>query len=178
MGPIPDQYTRIDLPDRAVVGIVSDTHGWYHDGLDTDLAGCDLILHAGDVGTPDILDRLERVAPTYAVWGNIDGRPIRSRAPEHQRLDLGGLHVWMTHIGGHPKRWAKGIGPILTAEPPDLFVCGHSHILRVERVSRLGRMLYANPGAAGRQGFHQVKTCLRLTIEGGKAVGAEVVELS
>ncbi len=110
MTPSPEAYTRVDLPGRAVVGLVSDTHGWYHDGLDTDLAGCDVILHAGDVGTPDILDRLEQIAPTYAVWGNVDGRPIRNRAPEHQRLDLGGLRVWMTHIGGHPKRWAKGIG--------------------------------------------------------------------
>jgi putative phosphoesterase len=174
---VPGLYTPVDLPLRAVIGLVSDTHGWYHTGLDADLAGCDLILHSGDIGTPDVLDRLERIAPTYAVWGNIDGADIRRRVPEHQRLDLNGLRVWMTHIGGRPGRWEKGIGPALTDGPPDAFVCGHSHILRVERVARLGRMLYLNPGAAGRQGFHRIKTCLRLTLEDGRATGCEVVEL-
>ena len=88
-----------------------------------------------------------------------------------------GLRIWMTHIGGHPARWARGIGPVLRQERPDLFVCGHSHILRVERVPKLGGMLYLNPGAAGRQGFHQVKTCVRLTVHEGKATAADVIHL-
>ena len=159
------------------LGLVSDTHGWLHPALCDALAGVDLILHAGDVGTPDILDALEAVAPTKTVWGNIDGRPIRQRATEHLRIKVAGVNLWMTHIGGHPKRWAKGIGPRLRAEWPDVFVCGHSHILRIERVPHLGGMLYVNPGAAGRQGFHQVKTCVRLTVEGGAATKADVVHL-
>lgn len=160
-----------------VLGIVSDTHGFFHPELETYLAGVDLILHAGDVGTPDVLDRLEAIAPTRAVWGNVDGNPVRRRAPEHQRFEAEGLRVWMTHIGGRPGRWAAGIGPELRREPPDLFICGHSHILRIERVKTLGGMLFVNPGAAGRQGFHQVKTCVRLTIEAGQARQAEVVHL-
>ena len=161
-----------------LLGLVSDTHGFYDPELDDVLGPCDLILHAGDVGGDgSILDRLGALAPTHAVWGNVDGRPIRERAPETQRLRIGGLRVMMTHIGGHPKRWAKGVGPILREERPDAFVCGHSHILRIERVPSLGRMLYINPGAAGRQGFHQVRTCVRVRIEDGAAREAEVVHL-
>jgi len=162
----------------VTLGIVSDTHGYYDPELDDVLAPCDLILHAGDVGGDGkILDRLAEIAPVHAVWGNVDGRYIRERTQEHARFQVGGMRIWMTHIGGHPKRWAKGIGPALRQEWPDLFVCGHSHILRVERVHSLGGMLYINPGAAGRQGFHQVRTCLRLTVEGGKAKDAEVIHL-
>lgn len=160
-----------------IVGVVSDTHGYFHPALPEFLSDVDVILHAGDVGTPDVLDGLEALAPVYAVWGNVDGTPIRRRAEEHVRLKLGGLRFWMTHIGGHPKRWAKGIGPMLRDERPDVFICGHSHILRIERVRALGGMLYLNPGAAGRQGFHQVKTCVRLHLEAGKLTQAEVVHL-
>ena len=159
------------------LGIVSDTHGYYHPELDDVFAGVDVILHAGDVGPAGVVERLERIAPVFGVYGNVDGPPVRGRFPEHVKRRIGGVRVWMTHIGGRPGRWAKGIGSALRADPPDLFVCGHSHILRVERVPSLGRMLYLNPGAAGRQGFHQVKTCVRLTVEGGRMRDAEVVHL-
>ncbi len=159
------------------LGLVSDTHGYYPDELDTAFAGVDLILHAGDVGPGGIVERLERLAPVVGVWGNIDGPPVRGRFQEHARFRAGGMRIWMTHIGGHPGRWAPGVGAALRAERPDLFVCGHSHILRIERVKALGGMLYVNPGAAGRQGFHQVKTCVRLRVEDGRAVEAEVIHL-
>lgn len=165
------------------LGIVSDTHGHYPDELDDVFAGMDLILHAGDVGPGGIVERLERLAPVVGVYGNIDGPPVRGRFPEHARFRAGGLRVWMTHIGGHPgtrggrPRWAPGIEDALHAERPDLFVCGHSHILRIERVKALGGMLYVNPGAAGRSGFHQVQTCVRLRLADGRAVEAEVVHL-
>ena len=124
------------------------------------------------------MERLERLAPVVGVWGNIDGRDIRQRFGEHARIMAGGLRVWMTHIGGHPKRWDARVKESILADPPDLFVCGHSHILRIERVKSLGGMLYVNPGAAGTQGFHQVRTCVRLTVEDGKATAAEVVHLA
>jgi putative phosphoesterase len=160
------------------IGIVSDTHGYYHPELDEVFAGLDAILHAGDVGAGDVLERLEALAPVIGVYGNIDGPPVRGRLKEHVRVRLGGLRVWMTHIGGHPARWAPGIGAALRADPPDLFICGHSHILRIERVRALGGMLYLNPGAAGRQGFQQVKTCVRLRVEAGVASEAEVIHLA
>ena len=166
-----------------ILGIVSDTHGVYHPELDEVFAGVDLILHAGDVGPGGIVERLERLAPVVGVWGNIDGPDVRRRFGEHARIMAGGMRVWMTHIGGHPgrpggrPRWDNRVKELLTAEPPDLFVCGHSHILRIERVKSLGGMLYVNPGAAGTQGFHQVRTCVRMTIEDGKATAADVIHL-
>lgn len=159
------------------IGIISDTHGYLPASALNDLAGVDAILHAGDVGTPEILDTLETVAPVYAVWGNIDGRPVRLRAEEHLHVTLGSVRIWMTHIAGRPGRWQRGMGEALASDPPDLFVCGHSHILRIERVAKLGGMLFVNPGAAGRHGFHQVKTCVRLRLEDGAVSHAEVVHL-
>jgi len=159
------------------IGVLSDTHGYFHPELPTFLNGVDLILHAGDIGTPDVLDRLESLAPVRAVWGNIDGQNIRRRVPEDQHFELEGLSFWMTHIGGKPGRWDKRVSPQLRHDPPDVFICGHSHILRIERVPVLGGMLFMNPGAAGRQGFHQVKTCVRLEIADAALVQAEVVHL-
>lgn len=161
----------------TTIGIVSDTHGYFHPALVDDFEGVDLILHAGDVGDLGILDGLGAVAPVKAVWGNIDGPDARRRLPEHERFAIDGLNVWMTHIAGRPGRWQQGMGEKLASEPPDVFVCGHSHILRVERVDDLGGMLYVNPGAAGKQGLHQRKTCLRLTIRDGTPAEMDVIHL-
>ena len=159
------------------LGILSDTHAWFHPAIPDYLSEVDLILHAGDVGTPEILDELEKLAPVRCVWGNVDGQQVRLRSSEHQRFELDGLRFWMTHIGGRPGRWERSIAPDLRKDPPDIFICGHSHILRIERVKELGNMLYINPGAAGRQGFHQVKTCVRLELHEGAARQAEVIHL-
>ena len=159
------------------LGLVSDTHGWLHPELPRALDGCDLILHAGDIGTPEVLEPLQAVAPVRAVWGNIDGQDLRRAWPEDDRFEVEGVRFWLRHIVGHPGRWAPGMGARLRADPPDVLVCGHSHILRVERVPSLGRMLFVNPGAAGRHGFHQVKTCVLLTVADGAARQADVVHL-
>lgn len=159
------------------IGIISDTHGYFHPAIPEYLSDVDMILHAGDIGTEDVLDQLEALAPTHAVRGNIDGQPLRHRAPAHQRLILDGVRVWMTHIGGHPGRWSPAVKDELRYEPPDVFICGHSHILRMERVASHGGMLFINPGAAGRSGFHRVKTCMRLELEGGRPQRAEVIHL-
>ncbi len=160
-----------------LLGLVSDTHGFFHPALPTFLSDCDAILHAGDIGTAAVLDGLENLAPTYAVWGNVDGQDLRRRVPEWQDVTLDGVRFRMTHIAGRPGRWQRGVGDELRRDPPDVFVCGHSHILQVERVKTIGGMLFVNPGAAGRQGFHQVKTCVRLRLDGGKVAQAEVVHL-
>lgn len=161
-----------------LVGVLSDTHGYFHPALPEVLADVDLILHAGDVGDPAILDGLEALAPVKAVFGNVDGPPIRNRCPEEVRFEAGGLSIWMTHIAGRPGRWQRDMGRRLAEEgTPDVFMCGHSHILQVERVASLGGMLFLNPGAAGRQGLHQKKTCVRLHIENGRARSADVVHL-
>jgi putative phosphoesterase len=165
-------------PSAIELGILSDTHGYFHPNLADVLAGVDLILHAGDVGDPAILDGLEAVAPVRAVFGNVDGPGVRSRRPETERFEAGRLNFWMTHIAGRPGRWQRGIGKRLAEEgPPDVFVCGHSHILQIERVAALGDMLFLNPGAAGRHGRHQQKTCVRLHLDDGRATDADVIHL-
>lgn len=160
-----------------LLGILSDTHGYFHPALPKYLEGVDRILHAGDVGAPDILDRLEMIAPVTAVFGNIDGPDVRRRTEEHIHIEIEGLRFWMTHIGGRPGRWDRVIRDTLRSDPPDVFICGHSHILRIERVPDLGNMLYLNPGAAGRQGLHRVKTCVRLEVSDGAAREAQIIHL-
>ena len=160
-----------------LIGVISDTHGFFHLAIPEAFSEVDLILHAGDVGPVSVLEALEVIAPVRGVYGNVDGPPIRGRFPETERFELDGVRFIMHHIGGHPNRWGRGVGTMLRAEWPDVFICGHSHILRIERVPELGRMLYLNPGAAGRQGLHQVKTCVRLHVSDGAATQAEVVHL-
>lgn len=161
------------------IGVISDTHGWLHPDAPSVLGECDLVIHAGDIGSAAVLDELEAIGPPVrAVFGNVDGWDVRHRAPEHQRFEAAGLRFWVTHVGGHPGRWAPGIRPQLEANAPDVFVCGHSHILRIERVRSLGNMLYLNPGAAGRQGWHQVRTCVLLQLGQGAVRRADVVHLA
>ncbi|MDX1741696.1 MAG: metallophosphoesterase family protein [Rhodothermales bacterium] len=160
-----------------LIGIISDTHGYLHPSVHTDFAGVDLILHAGDVGRVEIIDELSTIAPVRGVFGNVDGMDIRRIWPEHDRFELEGMQFWMTHIGGRPGRYDSMVAERLKSDPPDVFICGHSHILRIERDDKLGRMLFINPGAAGRQGLHRVKTCVRLRLSNGAAEQAEVVHL-
>jgi len=159
------------------LGIISDTHGYFHPAIATYFNGVDRILHAGDVGAVDILDRLEEIAPVQAVWGNVDGPGIRYRTVGVLRTEVDGVRICMTHIGGSPGHWDPLIAGALAADPPDIFICGHSHILRIERVRNPPNMLYLNPGAAGRQGLHQVKTCVLVEIAEGRARKADVVHL-
>jgi putative phosphoesterase len=176
IGAVPE-LVKVLVRDVGAPRDVTLPDGLLTDDADEALAGVDLIVHAGDVGPVEVLDRLERLAPVHGVYGNVDGRPVRGRLPEWVKFDVAGVRFLVTHIGGHPKRWAPGVAPVLGAERPGVFVCGHSHILRIERVPAFGGMLYLNPGAAGRQGFHQVKTCVRLRVEGGAARQAEVIHL-
>lgn len=159
------------------IGIVSDTHGYFHPELPHVFENVDLILHAGDLGSVDILNGCETIAPTRAVWGNIDGHDVRHRLPKHQRLVREDLSFWMTHIGGRPGKWDVAVRNRLQHNPPDVFICGHSHVLQIERVEALNNLLFINPGAAGRQGLHKEKTCVRLTIDDGQAKEADVVHL-
>lgn len=159
------------------LGIISDTHGFYHPEIPEVFEDVDLILHAGDLGRVEILRALEDLAPVRAVYGNVDGGGVREATSEHERFEIEGLSFWMTHIGGRPGRWDRRVRDRLNRAPPDVLVCGHSHILQVEHVDDPPGMLFVNPGAAGRHGFHQEKTCLRMLVEGGKAREVEVVHL-
>ncbi|MFN5170213.1 MAG: metallophosphoesterase family protein [Cyclobacteriaceae bacterium] len=159
------------------IGLLSDTHGYLDPLVFTYFRECDEIWHAGDIGEPGVTDELEKFKPVRAVYGNIDDLAMQTRYPEDQRFVCEGLSVWMTHIGGAPPNYNPQVRKILNASPPDIFICGHSHILRVKRDAALGNMLYLNPGAAGNHGFHLVKTVLRFTLNQGKVENLEAIEL-
>lgn len=159
------------------IGVISDTHGYLDPRVAEYFKGCDEIWHAGDVGNFSLLEELQQFATVRAVYGNIDGQEIRTSFPEHQYFRAGGLLVWMTHIGGYPGRYSKPVNELLrSGRKADIFVCGHSHILKVI-FDKKHKMLCINPGAAGINGFHKMKTLLRFSIKEGKPCDMEVVEL-
>jgi putative phosphoesterase len=158
------------------IGLISDTHGYLHPGVFDYFGGVDEIWHAGDIGTVELADRLEAFKPFRAVTGNIDGRDLKARYPENLRFESGGVDVWITHIGGYPGHYAPGVRENILRDPPQLFISGHSHILKVMPDTRL-HLLHINPGAAGNQGWHRVKTLVRFDILEGKIRNLEVIEL-
>lgn len=159
------------------IGLLSDTHGYLDDQVFRYFDLCDEIWHAGDIGDVAVIDKLAAFKPVRAVYGNIDGREIRLHYPENLRFTCEQMHVWLTHIGGYPPNYTPAVLKELRRETPDLFVCGHSHILRVMPDRKLNNLLYLNPGATGREGFHHVRTALRFTIEGSKVTKMEAIEL-
>jgi uncharacterized protein len=158
------------------IGLLSDTHAHLDDRILHHLHDCDEIWHAGDFGTQAVADELTRLAPLRGVYGNIDGRDVRLTQPLVQRFELEGLAVLMTHIGGYPGHYSPAARALLQEQPAGLFISGHSHILKVMPDPRLG-LLHLNPGAAGRHGFHKVRTLLRFEVEAGKVQQLRVVEL-
>lgn len=159
------------------IGLISDTHYFLDEMVFEHFKDCDEIWHAGDVGGVEILQKLRDFRPLRAVYGNIDAKEVRWEAPENQHFEMEGFRIWMTHIGGAPPRYNPIVKSQLRADTPDIFVCGHSHILRVMRDPSLQNMLYLNPGAAGKEGFHKVRTLLRFTLDNGRIPQMEAVEL-
>ncbi len=159
------------------IGLLSDTHAYWDDKYLTYFEPCDEIWHAGDIGSPEIAQRLAAFRPLRAVYGNIDGQEIRRIYPQVSRFTVEGADILMKHIGGYPGRYDSSIVGTLLACPPKLFISGHSHILKVMYDRTLG-MLHINPGAAGRYGFHKVRTLVRFVIDNGKFNDLEVIELA
>jgi len=145
------------------IGLISDTHSYLDPTVLSYFSECDEIWHAGDIGNLAVSDELAAAKPFRAVWGNIDGREARQLYPENQVFEVAGLKVWMTHIGGYPPRYSPKIKPQLARIKPDLFICGHSHILKVV-ADPIYPLLHLNPGAAGREGFQLVRTLIRFEI--------------
>lgn len=159
------------------IGIISDTHSCWDDRFETYFADCDEVWHAGDIGSTEVADRFEAMSPTFrAVYGNIDDDKLRARYPEVLRLKVGSIEVLMTHIGGYPGRYDRSIAAQLRANPPRLFISGHSHILKVMPDKRLN-LLHINPGAAGKTGWHKDRTLVRLTVEDNQFTDCEVITL-
>jgi len=156
--------------------LLSDTHNHLDSGILKHSSSCDEIWHAGDIGTLSVTDELKRHKLFRAVFGNIDGTDVRKEFPQHQRFFCEGVDVWMTHIGGSPGKYPREIKNIFHTHPPKLFICGHTHILKV-MFDKKYNMLYMNPGAAGNYGPHKVKTLLRFAIEKKEIKNLEVIEL-
>lgn len=159
------------------IGILSDTHAYWDDQYITYLNDCDEIWHAGDIGSLELADRFEAMKPVFrAVYGNCDGYDLRARYSELLRFKCEDVDVMMTHIGGYPGKYDRSVINRLFASPPDLFISGHSHILKIMPDKHLD-LLHVNPGAAGLMGWHRERTLVRLTIDGSRFADCEVITL-
>lgn len=158
------------------IGILSDTHGFLDPQLIKCFSDCDEIWHAGDFGE-DVAGPLQSMKPLKGVYGNIDGTSVRNQFPGELIFTSEGTKVFMIHIGGYPGHYEKGIREQLLLHQPDLYICGHSHLLKIMRDAAINNLLHINPGAAGRIGFHLVRTAVRLKIAGKKIYDVEVIEL-
>ncbi|MEQ8624205.1 MAG: metallophosphoesterase family protein [Vicingaceae bacterium] len=158
------------------IGLISDTHSFLHPRVEHHFKDCDEIWHAGDIGTLELADKLASMKTLKAVYGNIDGTEVRKVYPKNLRFTDEGVDVWITHIGGYPNSYDQRVREEIRKNPPDLFICGHSHILKAMPDKKL-KLLHLNPGAAGKVGFHQVLTLMRFQLNAGKVVNLEVIEL-
>lgn len=159
------------------IGLISDTHGHLDDRILAHFEDCDEIWHAGDFGTWEVAETLSNIKPLRGVYGNIDGKEIRITYPEHLKFELEGLNIWITHIGGYPSRYNPKIRQQIYQEKPDLFICGHSHIVKVMRDQKIENLVHINPGAAGVYGFHQIRTIVKMDLNNGKIENLKVIEL-
>lgn len=158
------------------IGLLSDTHGYLDPKVFEYFKDVDEIWHAGDVGDPEVILALEKFKPTRGVYGNIDDHQVRAMWPEHNAFMCEGVKVLISHIGGKPYKYRKNSYPQIQEEKPNVFVCGHSHILLVQFDKTINAM-WLNPGACGFKGFHKVKTLLRFDVDGDKLKNMEVIEL-
>ncbi len=156
--------------------LLSDTHSHIDDAILKYAKQADEIWHAGDIGDLAVTDGLAALKPIRGVHGNIDNHVIQKEFPEHQRFMCEGVDVWITHIGGYPNKYNIRVKEALQVNPPNLFICGHSHILKVMYDKKL-ELLHMNPGACGKHGFHQVRTMLRFTIDKDNITNLEAIEL-
>lgn len=158
------------------ITLLSDTHGHMDAAIVKHCRWADEIWHAGDIGTTAVTDQLKTLGPLRAVFGNIDGQQLRLEFPENQLFWCEDVKVVMTHIGGYPPKYNARVKALLAEEQPQLYICGHSHILKA-MPDKQRQLLHLNPGAAGKQGFHQMRTMMRFCIDEKKIQNLEVIEL-
>jgi uncharacterized protein len=158
------------------IGLLSDTHAFLHTKVLEHFKACNEIWHAGDIGNPEVICELRKFKPVRAVYGNIDGYPLRSMFQESELFICEEVKVLMTHIGGYPGNYEKSVRQMISQEKPNLFISGHSHILKV-MFDKKNSLLHINPGAAGKSGMHKAITLVRFVIEGKDIKDLEVIEL-
>ena len=156
--------------------LLSDTHGFIDDQILKFVKLADEVWHAGDIGDIKVTDAIKNLKPLRAVFGNIDNSEIRVEFPLNNLFSIEGVDVWITHIGGYPQRYNTNVKEEIHKNPPDVFISGHSHILKVMTDKKLD-LLHLNPGAVGKHGMHQVRTMLRFEINNGKVENLEIIEL-
>ena len=162
---------------KLKIGLISDSHGYLGHDVTSHLGTCDEIWHAGDIGSISVIEELETLDKKLRiVYGNIDGKSLRVEFPEDMLFELEGIKVFMTHIGGYPPRYVQRIREILETERPNLYICGHSHILKVMPDRRLD-LLHMNPGAIGYKGLHRIRTMLTFELESQKIKEVQAIEL-
>lgn len=155
--------------------LISDTHGYIDDRIIQYAKESDETWHAGDIGELKVVDEIKKVTTLRAVYGNIDNSKIRAEYAENLRFKIEDMKIWITHIGGYPNKYNLRIRQEINSNPPDVFICGHSHILKVINDNKLN-LLHINPGAIGKHGFHQVRTMIRFQIIKSKIQNLEVIE--
>ncbi len=159
------------------IGLISDTHSNLGADVISHIQDCDEVWHAGDIGNIETADAIESIGPPVRmVWGNIDYKELRNRYEKDLIFSIGGLKVYMTHIGGYPGKYYKSPYRTIKKEQPGLFICGHSHILKVVP-DKVNGLLHMNPGACGYKGFHKFRTLLKFDIDGGKIKNLRAIEL-
>lgn len=158
------------------IGLLSDTHSYLDPKVFDYFEAVDEIWHAGDIGDPAVVDELKKFKPLRAVYGNIDDRSIRLSFPENEIFTIAGLKVFITHIGGYPGRYNARVRQLLIEHKPGLYICGHSHILKVMPDPK-HQLLHINPGACGQHGFHKIRTIVRFEINEGIVENLQVIEL-
>lgn len=156
--------------------LLSDTHSYLDEKILSYAKKADEVWHAGDIGNPNVTDELKKIKTLRAVYGNIDDKSIRAEFPLDQKFTIEKVNVWMTHIGGYPNRYNPRIKHEISENSPNLFISGHSHILKVMFDKKLN-LLHMNPGAVGISGFHKVRTMLRFEIDGKQIKNLEIIEI-
>ena len=157
--------------------LLSDTHSYIDDQILKFVKQADEVWHAGDIGNLEVTDAIKAIKPLRAVYGNIDAADARAEFPLDNRFELEKVRVWITHIGGYPNKYNQRIRKEISENTPQIFIAGHSHILKVQYDKKLN-LLHLNPGAAGNHGFHNVRTMLRFNLDNGDIKGMEIIELA
>ena len=158
------------------ISLLSDTHSVLDERFIPHLKNSDEIWHAGDIGSLDVYDKLTKLTDVKAVYGNIDDNKIRIGLKSELFFKCEGINIYMTHIGGYPGRYSKGIKEKIQKTNPNIFICGHSHILKIMN-DKKNKLLFLNPGAAGNHGFHQVKTIIKFDIDDKEIRNLKIIEL-
>lgn len=167
--------TEINSAPVKKILLLSDTHSYIDDAILKHVKQADEVWHAGDIGDLSVTDQIKKLKPLRAVYGNIDDAKARTEFPLHNRFMCEGMDIWITHIGGYPPKYNNRVREELVTNPPDIFIVGHSHILKVMPDKKLD-LLHMNPGAAGKHGFHNIRTMLRFKIDAGHIKDLEVIE--